>query len=219
MYNVYTTFGVLTLCYLCVIRTSNSFHSFIFKFWILIDVHWRRKSWPEFGLVICFYSNESILAGPLCPLLSKWQCICSPLFYLNGSVFARPLCLFFYQKTRVCSSFLYTPQTLFVVAILFSRCPCVCPYIRPSVTFCFLNILKSHCWIFIKPCKHVHICKILTLNKKRAIWPILLELFLFVVLNGFLYRVLCLCYYSPFTGRSTPTTAFNGTIWYFSFTM
>ena len=30
--------------------------------------------------------------------------------------------------------------------------------VRPSVTFCFLNILKSHCWIFIKPCKHVHIC-------------------------------------------------------------
>ena len=57
----------------------------------------------------------------------------------------------------------YTPpQTLFVVGILFSRCPCV----RPSVTFCFLNILKSHCWIFIKPCKHVHICKTNTSDKK-----------------------------------------------------
>ena len=30
--------------------------------------------------------------------------------------------------------------------------------VRPSVTLCFLNILKSHCWIFIKPCKHVYIC-------------------------------------------------------------
>ena len=38
--------------------------------------------------------------------------------------------------------------------------------VRPSVTFCFLNILKSHCWIFIKPCKHVHICKTNTLDKK-----------------------------------------------------
>ena len=38
--------------------------------------------------------------------------------------------------------------------------------IRPSVTFCFLNILKSHCWIFIKPCKHVYTCKANTLNKK-----------------------------------------------------
>ena len=38
--------------------------------------------------------------------------------------------------------------------------------VRPSVTFCFLNILKSHCWIFIKPCKHVDICKTNTLNKK-----------------------------------------------------
>ena len=37
---------------------------------------------------------------------------------------------------------------------------------RPSVTFCFLNILKSHSWIFIKPCKHVHICKANTLDKK-----------------------------------------------------
>ena len=57
---------------------------------------------------------------------------------------------------------LYPLQTLFVVGILFSRCPCV----RASVTFCFLNILKSHCWIFIKPCKHVHICKTNTLSKK-----------------------------------------------------
>ena len=57
-------------------------------------------------------------------------------------------------------------QTLFVVGILFSRCPCVRACVRPSVTFCFVNILKSHCWIFIKPCKHVHIYKTKTLNKK-----------------------------------------------------
>ena len=30
----------------------------------------------------------------------------------------------------------------------------------------FLNIFKSHCWIFIKPCKHVYICKTNTLDKK-----------------------------------------------------
>ena len=59
-------------------------------------------------------------------------------------------------------TFLYPPQTLFVGGILFSRCPCV----RPSVTLCFLNNSKSHCWIFIKPCKHVHICKANTLDKK-----------------------------------------------------
>ena len=40
------------------------------------------------------------------------------------------------------------------------------PSVRPSVTFCFFNILKSHCWIFIKPCKHVHICMTNTLDKK-----------------------------------------------------
>ena len=65
----------------------------------------------------------------------------------------------------VCDGYLYPPQTLFVVGILFSR-PSVRPCVRPSVTFCFLNILKSHCWIFIKPCKHVHICKTNTLDKK-----------------------------------------------------
>ena len=47
----------------------------------------------------------------------------------------------------------------------FSR-PSVRACVRPSVTLCFLNILKSHCWIFIKPCKHVHICKTNFLDKK-----------------------------------------------------
>ena len=73
---------------------------------------------------------------------------------------------------------LYPPQTLFVGGILFSRCPSVrpsvrpsvCPSVRacvrPSVTLCFLNNLKSNSWIFIKPCKHVHICKTNTLDKK-----------------------------------------------------
>ena len=56
----------------------------------------------------------------------------------------------------------YPLQTLFVMGILFSHCPCV----HPSVTFCFLNILKGHCWIFFKPCKHAHICKTNTLDKK-----------------------------------------------------
>ena len=40
------------------------------------------------------------------------------------------------------------------------------PSVRPSVTLYFLNNSKSHCWIFIKPCKHVHICKTNTLDKK-----------------------------------------------------
>ena len=62
--------------------------------------------------------------------------------------------------------FLYPLQTLFVGGILFSRCPSVRLCVRPSVTLCFLNNSKSHCWIFIKPCKHVHICKTNTLDKK-----------------------------------------------------
>ena len=62
--------------------------------------------------------------------------------------------------------FLYPPQTLFVGGILFSRCPSVRASVCPSVTLCFLNNSKNHCWIFIKPCKHVHICKTNTLYKK-----------------------------------------------------
>ena len=57
---------------------------------------------------------------------------------------------------------LYPQQALFVEGILFSRYPSVCP----SVTFCFLNILKSHRWNFIKPCKQIHIYKTKTFNKK-----------------------------------------------------
>ena len=66
----------------------------------------------------------------------------------------------------------YTPRKLCLWWVycfhVVRACVCVCvrACIRPSVTFCFLNILKSHCWIFIKPCKHVHICKTNTLDKK-----------------------------------------------------
>ena len=49
-------------------------------------------------------------------------------------------------------------------------------------------------------------------QKRKGKGPILLELFPFVVLNGSLYRVLCLCYYRQYTGLSTPTTAFEGAI-------
>ena len=63
---------------------------------------------------------------------------------------------------------LYPLQTLFVVGytvFTLSVRACVRPSIRQSVTFCFFNNLKSQCWIFIKPCKHVHICKTNTLDK------------------------------------------------------
>ena len=61
--------------------------------------------------------------------------------------------------------FNYTPAN-FVGGILFSRCPSVRASVRPSVTLCFLNNWKSHCWIFIKPSKHVHICMTNTVDKK-----------------------------------------------------
>ena len=72
---------------------------------------------------------------------------------------------------------LYPPQTLFVVGIYTPPPPKLCLWwvycfhvvrlsVCPSVTFCFLDILKSRSWIFIKPCKHVNICKTNTLDKK-----------------------------------------------------
>ena len=56
-------------------------------------------------------------------------------------------------------------------------------------------------------------------QKRKVQGPILFELFPFVVLNDFLYRGLFLCYYRPYTGQSTPTTAFDRVISYFAYTM
>ena len=50
----------------------------------------------------------------------------------------------------------------------------------------FINILKSHRWNNIKPCKHIPIFKTNTNNKnQRAKGPILMELFPFIIPNGF----------------------------------
>ena len=129
----------------------------------------------------CFQYQASILLWVTISPLAK-HC-------LNSVSLARPIlstcicslgprpwggALFLLNMYPNCSQLLYPPQTLFVGGILFSRCPCVrpcvrpcvCPSVRPSVTLCFLNNSKSHCWIFIKPCKHVHICKTNTLDKK-----------------------------------------------------
>ena len=38
--------------------------------------------------------------------------------------------------------------------------------VHVSIMLCFLNIFKSHGWNFIKPCKHIHIYKTKSLNKK-----------------------------------------------------
>ena len=43
----------------------------------------------------------------------------------------------------------------------------MCRSVRLSLTFCFLNILKSHCWNSVKLCKHIYIYKTNTLNKKK----------------------------------------------------
>ena len=91
------------------------------------------------------------------PAIHTFSCLFSSRSMFLGSIY----CKHYYTPPppppKLCGG--YTVFTLFVRV-------CVRPCVRPSVTFCFLNILKSHGWIFIKPCKHVHICKTNTLNKK-----------------------------------------------------
>ena len=69
---------------------------------------------------------------------------------------------FHYQIFIPPANFVCRGYTVFTLSVR----PSVRVSVRPSVTLCFLNILKSHCWIFIKPCKHVHICKTNFLDKK-----------------------------------------------------
>ena len=64
------------------------------------------------------------------------------------------------------ANFVCRGYTVFTLSVRPSVRPSVRLSVRPSVTLCFLNNLESHCWIFIKPCKHVHICKTNTLDKK-----------------------------------------------------
>ena len=110
--------------------------------------------------------------------------------------------------------FLYPPKTLFVVGTLFSCCPCVRPCVRPSVRkVLFPSYLEESLLDFhqtLQTCSYMQDKYFRQKSKGKG--PVLLELFLFVVLNGFLYLVLCLCYYRPYTGGSTPTTAIDGAI-------
>ena len=107
-----------------------------------------------------------IESGQIYDLNMKHACTCSTFHFNSLTRFAYEVIRHYFA---VCW-YLYHPQTLFVGGILFSRCPSVSasvhPSMRPSVTLCFLNNSKSHCWIFIKPCKLVHICKTNTLDKK-----------------------------------------------------
>ena len=77
---------------------------------------------------------------------------------------------YIFNKLANFISFFIIPPANFVcggyTVFTLSVRPSVRASVRPSVTFCFLNILKRHCWIFIKPCKHVYICKTNTLDKK-----------------------------------------------------
>ena len=88
------------------------------------------------------------------------------LVILRMSVLDRFCCMCFIKSTGLLiippANFVCRGYTVFTLSVH----PSVRASVRPSVTLCFLNNSKSHCWIFIKPCKHVHICKTNTLDKK-----------------------------------------------------
>ena len=78
---------------------------------------------------------------------------------------------------------LYPPPPVFVGGYTVFTLS-VHPSVRPSVTFCFLNIFKSNQWNFIKPCIHIHIYRANNYNKSKDEGPFLWELFPFVILSG-----------------------------------
>ena len=78
------------------------------------------------------------------------------LFYVASLIYLQFIPrhkIIYYTPRKLCRGY-----TVFTLSVRAS--------VRPSVTLCFLNNSKSHCWIFIKPCKHVHICKTNTLDRK-----------------------------------------------------
>ena len=105
-------------------------------------------------------------------------------------------------------------QTVFMGrwGVLFLRCPCI-SYVRPSITFGFLSILKSHRWNFIKHCEHTEIDKLNYFSKNvRAKDNSFRVIFLCNFKWLFSIYGLCLYYDSAYKGQSTPATAFDGAV-------
>ena len=123
--------------------------------WIRLD-SWRIVNFPTHSLM--FYDSSTkkgkkqlrIFAG-FGWIRSESPHYCAKFTAVYNNIIIPP-------ANFVCRG--YTVFTLSVRAsVRASVRVSVRPSVRPSVTLCFLNNSKSHCWIFIKPCKHVHICK------------------------------------------------------------
>ena len=121
-------------------------------------VNWRFRSFVQYIIWVPFlfllFENSIFPTNTVC----------------RGIVYPCKLCLR--------GLLFYTAADFVWVYCFHVVCASACQY----VTFCFLNILKSHCWNFIKLCKHIHIYNT-NFNKKKVI--VLLELFSFVIRNGF----------------------------------
>ena len=107
------------------------------------------------------YFFEVGIPNLVCGCILGWQ---SVIFHFWVTVTLTSDLVFRIIMSRAYLLYYYTPCKL---CLLWVYCfHVVRASVHLSVTFCFLNILKSLCWIFIKPCKHVHICKTNTLDKK-----------------------------------------------------
>ena len=129
--------------------------------WFRKNIFWQNDSCENldnFSLISLLYMHRWCLHGPINSYHSLWW---SNLILCLYNIDTLNLCIREFDSEKI-----IIPATNFEVGILFSQCQSVCLCVRPSAAFYFLNILKSHCWIFIKPCKHVYICKTNTFDKK-----------------------------------------------------
>ena len=148
--------------------TNAMFISFRWDSWYLRDcfiitwqVSWQDRKTLKTGFLHIWMVSEFIT--PFSPIMHTLSATYKHTLSSIWAVNAISMSDFQYISSAV--SFIIPPAnfvcrgyTVFTLSVRAS--------VRPSVTLCFLNNSKSHSWIFIKPCKHVHICKTNTWDKK-----------------------------------------------------
>ena len=133
------------------------------QFWVILTLTLTSGFISRFFLLYYSYLSSNVSCARPIPLGAFVTCLWHFLFFAGPGQFTKRL-LIIPPANFVCRGY-----TVFTLSVRPSVRPCVRPSVRPSVrnvTLCFLNNSKSHCWIFIKTCKHVHICKTNTLDKK-----------------------------------------------------
>ena len=129
---------LMDISYGWILRKSAYFHC---QSWYWC--HKQHNQWYNICVIIILPPANFVCGGYTVFTLSVRPCVRQSVTLCSLNILKSQLCLWWVYCFHV-----------------------VRPCVRPSVTLCFLKILKSHSWILIKPCKHVHICKTNTLNKK-----------------------------------------------------